>query len=323
MTTPPSGADIGSTGAATAASNIGAPAREPASSGVASPSPAAPDRTVPAVKPDHPGDSGWLSVPADHDLTVLVPAFNEAKRIRGTLAGLKEYLDRWGIDYRVVVVDDGSSDGTKEVAAEFGSKFSTLVQPRNMGKGAAVRAGMLQATGRVVSFTDADLPYDLDALKQAYEWIRGRQCDTVFGARDIAGSEYRAHRKLSRKIASFVFMKLMRLLISKEVTDTQCGLKAFSRSAAFEIFARTTVNGFAFDAEVVFISRRLGLSFRRIPVILINEYASTLSLSRHALPMLLDVLRVRWRAGLGRHVLPPKRKRSEWNRMRRDSLTDS
>lgn len=292
--------------------------------------PAAADRTPDVVaaggvriNPVDPGESGWNSIPADHDLTVLVPAYNEEKRLQGTLAGLKEYLDRWGIDYRVTVVDDGSVDGTKLVANGFGVRFTTQVQPRNLGKGAAIRAGMLQATGHVVAFTDADLPYDLDALKQAYLWIRAGEVDTVFGARDIAGSEYRAARKLSRKIASYIFMQLMRLLISREVTDTQCGLKAFSRSAAFEIFARTTVNGFAFDAEAVFISRRLGLSFRRIPVILINEYTSTLSLSRHALPMLLDVLKVRWRAGIGRHVLPSKRKRSEWNRMRRDSLTDS
>ncbi|HTL51750.1 MAG TPA: glycosyltransferase, partial [Planctomycetota bacterium] len=237
--------------------------------------------------------------------------------------GLKAYLDPWGIDYRVVVVDDGSSDGTRDVAKTYGERFSTLVQPRNLGNGAAIRAGMLQSTAAVVAFTDADLPYDLDALKQAYELIAGGTCEVVFGARDIAGSEYRAHRKLSRKIASFVFMGFMRLLISREVTDTQCGLKAFSRSAAFEIFARTTVDGFAFDAEVVFVSRRLGLSFRRIPVILINEYASTLSLTRHAVPMLLDVFKVRWRAGTGRHILPPKRKRSEWNRMRKESLTDS
>src|SRR5487761_1451373 len=98
--------------------------------------------------------------PSDHELTVLVPSYEEERRLPGTLAGLGQFLDGWGVDYRVVVVDDGSRDRTARVSEQFGRRFSTLRLNAHAGKGAAVRQGMLAATGQLVAFTDADLPYD-------------------------------------------------------------------------------------------------------------------------------------------------------------------
>ena len=111
-------------------------------------------------------------------------------------------------------------------------------------------------------------------------------------------------------MASFVFRQFVRLLVSRRITDTQCGLKLFSREAAGEVFSRAVVNGFAFDAEAIFLSLKLGLTLERVPVKLVNDYASTLSLTRHALPMLLDLLRLRvrdWqgRYDLGTHIASP------------------
>jgi dolichyl-phosphate beta-glucosyltransferase len=241
--------------------------------------------------------------PSDHELTVVVPAFNEELRLPATLDGLKSYLDNWGVDYRVLVANDGSRDRTADISAGFGPRFSTLTLERQSGKGGAVRRGMLAATGRCVAFTDADLPYDLDSLRQGYQRIRDRQCEACFGARDLNGSEYKAQRKRLRKIATAVFRGVVRVLVSNSITDTQCGLKVFSRRAAVELFSRTTINGFAFDAEVVYLTHRLGIPYQRIPVVLINEYSSTLSLSRHALPMLMDVLRVHRNAWQGKYDL--------------------
>lgn len=242
--------------------------------------------------------------PPDHDLTVVIPAYNEEKRLPRTIGELTAFLSDWGLDYRVVVADDGSTDGTAGVAERFGPRCSTIHTDRHAGKGRAVRTAMLQGSGRVLAFTDADLPFDLAALQRGYRWVRRGECEVVFGARDLPGAEYLAPRKLSRRLATFLFRQVARCLISREVTDTQCGLKLFARRAALEIFARTTLDGFAMDAELVLVTERLGISFSRIPVTLVNDYGSSLSLRRSALPMLRDVLLVRARAWLGRQ--PPQ-----------------
>jgi len=239
--------------------------------------------------------------PTDHELTVVVPAYNEASRLPQTLDGLTLYLEQWGIDYRVLVVDDGSSDGTARLVEGRGPRVSAISQS-NGGKGSAVRNGMLRATGRVIAFTDADLPYELSALRQGYETIASQQAHVALGARDLADSQCVAQRRFLRSVAHEVFRQLMRLLVSRQVGDTQCGLKIFSRPAAREIFSRCTIDGFAFDAEVVYLLHALGLSYCRLPVVLVNEYATTISLSRHALPMLWDVVQMRWRALRGEYA---------------------
>jgi dolichyl-phosphate beta-glucosyltransferase len=254
---------------------------------------------------EKPAGISMTLAPTDHDLTVVIPAYNEVKRLPWTLAELISFLDDWGVDYRVLVADDGSTDGTASLTHNLGPRCSTLRIIPQGGKGRAVRIAMLRATGRVVAFTDADLPYQLSALRQGYEWISGGQCDVVFGARDAEGSEYRARRRLARRLATFVFRAIVSRIVSREVTDTQCGLKLFSRAAALELFGRATIDGFAFDAELVMLTHRLNLPFRRVPVTLINEFASTLSLSRNALPMLMDVMRVWLQHRTGRAVPAP------------------
>ena len=228
----------------------------------------------------------------DHDLTLVIPAYNEESRLPKTLADAKAYLENWGINYRVLVVDDGSRDATATIASSFGRRFSTIRQP-NGGKGSAVRNGMLSATGRVVGFTDADLPYDLDALKLAYQTIAAGKRDVVFGSRTVEGAKSNVERQWMRTLASFVFRSFMAFLVSRQVTDTQCGLKIFSRRAARKIFSRATVKGFAFDAEVVYLTHLLNLSFEKVPVTLVNDYSTTISLTRNAIPMLMDVVGVR------------------------------
>lgn len=232
----------------------------------------------------------------DHDLTVIIPGYNEEKRLPRTLGQVRQYLEEWGIDYRVVVVDDGSRDGTTAAANGFGPRFRVITLPQNRGKGAAVRTGMLSATGRVVAFTDADLPYSLDSLKAGYKLIRAGRCQVTFGARDYDGSKELVRRRLLRRAASAVFRQVVRLMISRDVTDTQAGLKLFSAEASRAIFSRTTIDGFAFDVEVVFLTHHMKLSYQRIPVDLINEESSSLSVWRHTLPMLREVVQVRLRA---------------------------
>lgn len=245
------------------------------------------------------------SASPDHDLTLIIPAYNEAGRLPRSLDQARKFLDRWRIDYRVLVVDNNSSDDTGKVASRFGERFASLREP-TPGKGAAVRTAMLAATGRILAFTDADLPFDLSSLRVGYERVRSQECDLALGARDLNESSSLAPRSLARRLATWGFRRVVRALVSHKINDTQCGLKVFSRQAAREIFSRTTIDGFAFDAEVIYLAQRLGFACERIPVTLINEEGSTISLRRHALPMLLDVLRVRWRGWQGHYDARPE-----------------
>jgi dolichyl-phosphate beta-glucosyltransferase len=244
--------------------------------------------------------------PADHDLTVIIPAYNEEQRLPWTLTQLTTFLDHWGVDYRVLVADDGSTDRTGALTRGLGPRCSTLRLIPQGGKGRAIRTAMLRATGRVLAFTDADLPFELTAMRQGYERIARGDCQIVFGARDMKESKNLARRRLARRLATSVFRAIVTWMVSREVTDTQCGLKVFSRQAALDVFSRATIDGFAFDAEVVMITHRLGLPFQRVPVTLINEFTSTLSLRRNALPMLLDVFRVWLRERLSRSRPAPE-----------------
>jgi dolichyl-phosphate beta-glucosyltransferase len=247
----------------------------------------------------------------DHDLTLIIPGYNEEKRLPRTLSQVSAYLDHWGIDYRVIVADDGSRDGTAAAAEGFGPRFRVISLPINRGKGAAVRSAMLSATGYVAAFTDADLPYSLDSLRAGYELIRNGHCEVAFGARDFEGSREIVKRRTLRRAASAVFRQIVRFLISRDVTDTQAGLKLFSADASREIFSRTVIDGFAFDAEVVFLTHHLNFDYRRIPVVLINEESSSLSVWRHTLPMLREVVQIRVRALRGEYEVatytPPSR----------------
>jgi dolichyl-phosphate beta-glucosyltransferase len=263
------------------------------------------DRSESTAKTTGCAGAAGLRLPRiDHDFSLVIPAFNEEGRLPWTLAELRRFLDASGIDYRVLVADDGSTDRTAGLTAGLGPRFSTVSLPQNRGKGAAVKNAILRTTGRVVAFTDADLPFELESLRQAYELIHGGRCEVVFGARDLAQSSHQAKRKVLRMLATWLFREVVRRLISREVTDTQCGLKAFSCRAAYEIFSRVTLDGFSFDAEVVFLTQRLGFAFQRIPVSLVREYGSTLSLRRHTIPMLRDIVGLWWR---NRHLqeLPP------------------
>lgn len=244
----------------------------------------------------------------DFGLTVVVPAYNEVSRLPRTLDGLAEWTTTRDFSVEVLVVDDGSSDATAEVAARHPCGCGVIRLRANSGKGAAVRTGMLAGRGAVVAFTDADLPYRLDALEEAYGLIESGNADVVYGGRDLAESAEAVSRTRSRSVASVCYRRFVSRLVSRHVPDTQCGLKAYSHASAWDVFSRVQTDGFAFDAEAIFVARRLGLLSARVPVVLVNEAGSTVSLRRHAAAMVRDVVKARlrhWReAGRPTAILP-------------------
>ena len=247
--------------------------------------------------------------PSDHEFSLVIPAYNEEGRLPWTLAELRRFLDASGIDYRVLVADDGSTDRTATLAEKAGPRFSTVSLPQNRGKGAAVpkrhaprhrqRPGLHGCRSAVrtgIASTGLRPGPQRDGARLS-------SAPATWPNRPIGPSA-----SCRGRIATWLFREVVKRLVSREITDTQCGLKAFSLRAAREIFSRLTLDGFSFDAEVVFLTQRLGLPFQRIPVNLVREYGSTLSLRRHTIPMLRDIVGLWWR---NRHLqslpleLPP------------------
>ncbi|MEI6239432.1 MAG: glycosyltransferase [Planctomycetia bacterium] len=234
---------------------------------------------------------------------MVVPAYNEAARLPRALDGLAAWCAGQDRAIEVLVVDDGSTDATARAAADHPLGCGVVRLRCNSGKGAAVRTGMLLGQGRIVAFTDADLPYDLAALRWGCDVIDAGIAAVVYGGRDLDGSVQDVERTAVRSIASACFRTVARRLVSRDVGDTQCGLKVFRGDAARDIFSRVQTTGFAFDAEAILVARRLGYAAARVPVRLVNEAGSTVSLRRHAPAMLRDIVAARLRHGM--HAGPP------------------
>lgn len=226
-------------------------------------------------------------------LTVVIPAYREPDRIGATVRRVHDELADVDADggLEVVVVDDGSGDDTGRIALEAGAE-QVVVLPRNRGKGAAVRAGMLASRGRVVLFTDADLAYGPPQLRRALDAVEAGW-DVVIGNRRHLDSV--VHRATGlRAIGSRVVNRLSAAVLLAGPRDTQCGLKAFRGDVARSLFAHTRVDGFAFDIEVLHLVERAELSLGEIPVELDEAGApSTVRVGHDVVRLALDLARVR------------------------------
>ncbi len=236
------------------------------------------------------------------DFSVVVPAFEEEGRITAAVERLREELLVPG-GVEIVVVDDGSRDATAEAARRAGAD-QVLSLPVNRGKGAAVRAGMLASKGRALAFTDADLAYPpAQLLRLLHEVEAG--FDVVIGSRRHVETTTLVRARRLREVSGRLFNLVSRLAVLPSYVDTQCGLKAFEAEAARVLFSRTRVDGFAFDVELIYLTRRYGLSLREVPVELANQQTSTVRLLRDGPLMMRDLLRVRRWGRTGVYDLGP------------------
>jgi dolichyl-phosphate beta-glucosyltransferase len=227
-------------------------------------------------------------------ISIIIPCHNEERRVEASMARLSRYCEERFQSHEILVVDDGSTDRTWEVVQGMrGRRVRAIHLPRNRGKGAAVRAGMLEAGGALRFFTDADLPYHLSAFSSAIDLFHTSKCDLVIGARDLPGSLDSAGTSRARKTASRIFSVLTGLLLGADVRDTQCGFKGFTERAAKTLFRRSTIDGFAFDVEILTLAKGLGFPICRMPVTLVVNQDSSISLPRDGLTMLREVIRVR------------------------------
>jgi len=242
----------------------------------------------PSPTPD-PAPAEPLSPGARTALTVVLPCYNEAERLPGTLRVYLEALSQAPGEVEVLVVDDGSTDATRALAqavAAADPRVRVLAHRPTRGKGFAVRAGMLAGRGDRIVFTDADGSYGPGELRRVAEALA--EAPVAIGARTEA-----ATGPLVRQAASRSFNLAIRGLLDLPFQDTQSGLKGFRRAAARAIFSRTRLDGFAFDVEVLFLARRLGLGVAQVSVQPMECDGSKVRMAVDAQRMLRDVWAVR------------------------------
>ncbi len=230
-------------------------------------------------------------------LSLVIPAYNEEQRIGASLQELQSFLPKHFEQTEVMVVNDGSSDKTSQVVKAFetfeGAHRLTLIElGKNEGKGAAVKAGVEQASGDYILFMDADLSTPLTEISKVLLPLQAGK-DIVIGSRAVETSNILERQPFYRESMGKMFNLLVRLLVINGISDTQCGFKAFRRDAAKEIFNRLQTMRFGFDVEVLLWAKVLGYSVEEVGVTWINSPHSRVSPIRDSLEMLWSLFQIR------------------------------
>jgi glycosyltransferase involved in cell wall biosynthesis len=247
-----------------------------------------------------------MSVPNAPDLSIIIPAYNEERRLPRGLAKIRDYLAGRAFapgKVEIIVVDDGSKDRTAAIAEEWSREMPTLrlvPNGENRGKGYSVRHGMMEARGRVALFTDADLSAPIEeADKLLVALDQGN--DVAIGSRAVNRALIFGHQSRLRELAGMVFNGFVRLFTGLPFQDTQCGFKAFLREPSQIVFEQQRIEGFGFDPEILFLAKRHGLRAVEIPVRWAHDPATKVHVVRDSLLMFLDLAYIRWNWLMGRY----------------------
>ena len=233
-------------------------------------------------------------------ISLIIPAFEEADRIAGTLATIDSELRsslQKSDDIEVIVVDDGSNDATSEIARQAGADVVIRLE-ENKGKGAAIRAGVQEANGSVVAFTDADLAYNPRQVVKLVTLVESGY-DMVVGSRQHIETKNLVRAGRFREVGGRLINIATSGILLGHYRDTQCGLKAFKSQVAKSLFDAGTLDGFSFDVELFHLAERWDLSLKEIPVEVENSQRSSVSAFRDGVFLLLDLIRIRQRARRG------------------------
>jgi dolichyl-phosphate beta-glucosyltransferase len=238
-------------------------------------------------------------------LSIVIPAFNEERRLPSTLDTLLAWLATgdWR-DAEVLIVDDGSRDGTARLVEERSAadaRIRLVRNPGNRGKGYAVRHGMLEARGEWVLMSDADLSAPITELPPLFRAVAAGNAAIAIGSRALDRSLIGVHQTRARELSGIFFNLVMRLITGLPYADTQCGFKLYRRDAAREIFSRQLLDGFGFDVEDLVIAKVLGIAAVEVPVRWNNVEGTKVSLLE-GLRSFAELAEIRWNALRGRYA---------------------
>jgi dolichyl-phosphate beta-glucosyltransferase len=236
-------------------------------------------------------------------LSLIIPTYNQrARSLQSAFTAMDFLEDRFPDQAELIMVDDGSRPSEAILPADLPPE-TVLVRQRNLGKGGAVRSGVLRARGEFVVFTDSDLPFSLEPIGTTLDWLRD-DADIVIGDRLHPESVAAIAVTRTRRLSSSVYTWMVHHLLGLDFPDTQCGYKGYRAAVAQALFAPLRVTSFAFEAEILVRARRAGYRIRRQPLRLVHDEDSSVRLSRHAPRMVADVLRIAWRARRGEYDPP-------------------
>jgi len=229
-------------------------------------------------------------------LSVIIPAYNEERRIKATLEAVFNYLSRQDYSWEAIVVSDGSSDKTVEMTSEFISnkpEFNLIANTLNHGKGFVVRQGMIQAQGDFRLFTDADSSTSIEQIEKFWPYF-DEGYDIVIGSIEVPGAVINEQAQWYRRFLGRYSKYLIRIVAGLwKIHDTQRGFKCFTAKSAQDIFSRASIDRFGFDIEILALAKKMGYKIKEVPVIWNNPGNSTVHLSSY-FQVLKDLFKIRW-----------------------------
>ena len=226
-------------------------------------------------------------------LSIIIPCYNSSQALEINLPYLVDFCSTLNIQSEITVIDDGSSnsDEIAKIALANGCDFCGYKV--NKGKGHAVRYGVSKAKGDIIIFTDADIPFQGEAIIKAIHYLLIKEYDLVIGDRGLEDSDYFGKVSNERRFGSGLFTFFVGRFVTTGFSDTQCGFKAFRKEIAKDLFSKSLINGFAFDVELVYIALKRNYDIKKIPVILRSQDGNSVSVLKHGFGMLLDLFNIK------------------------------
>lgn len=237
-------------------------------------------------------------------LSLIIPAYNEGERLPTTLPPVFQFLESQSYAFEIILVNNNSRDNTREIALQFAATrpYLRVIDEMTQGKGAAVRTGMLAATGDYLFMADADFSMPVEEIAKFLPPIAGRY-DVAIGSREAPGA-VRYNEPQYRHFMGRVFNFYVKVLAIPGFEDTQCGFKCFRREVAWDILPNQTIDGWAFDVELLFIALKRGYQIVEVPIHWYYGENSRVSPVRDTINMIREVLRIRYNGYIGRYNRP-------------------
>ncbi len=232
-------------------------------------------------------------------ISLVVPMYNESAIIADTARALYKYMsENYGTDFEIIFANDGSRDNCAQIVEELSLPCVRVVgYDKNQGKGCAVRHGVLASSGEIVLFTDADLAYGLDVIKEGVAVLENGKHDLLVASRAKHPEGYEGYTPI-RKLASKTYLKVLNLFGGIKVSDAQCGFKGFNGDVGRRIFSYCETNNFAFDLEFILIAQKMGLEIYELPAKIINHRESKVNLVKDATRMVKEIFKIKKRIKL-------------------------